>query len=312
MGEENGSCRLGEIKLIGLEVFSDTNTSTSCTGKITIGGVESDLTAVEYNESVTPYLDVITPRYGAEQGGKTVVFTGSGFTSTPTVLIDDRECLVVTFDSTTITCTTADKPFSSIKPEHPSLVISIDGVGHVATKGFLYRYVANWSNTDTWGGDFIPEEGDAVEIPVGRTLLVDVDSTPILSFITVLGSLIFAPETDKSHQRTFDATYIIVNGGYLEIGTEEFPYDSKLTITMHGDEYTPALPIYGNKCIAVRNGRLEMHGPERSHVWTDLFETADAGATSITLNTVGDTELDWQVGEEIVIASTDFNGRHAE
>ena len=81
---------------------------------------------------------------------------------------------------------------------------------------------------------------------------------------------------------------------------------------MHGDEYTPALPIYGNKCIAVRNGRLEMHGPERSHVWTDLFETADAGATSITLNTVGDTELDWQVGEEIVIASTDFNGRHAE
>ena len=47
----------------------------------------------------------------------------------------------------------------------------------------------------------------------------------------------------------------------MEIGTEEFPYTSKLTITMHGDEYTPALPIYGNKVIAVRNGILDMHGP---------------------------------------------------
>jgi hypothetical protein len=84
-------------------------------------------------------------------------------------------------------------------------VISIDGKGNVATKGLKYMYVARWSDTDTWGGDFIPGEGDAVEIPVGRALLVDVDSTPILSFPTVLGSLIFAPEVDKSHQRTFDA-----------------------------------------------------------------------------------------------------------
>jgi hypothetical protein len=27
---------------------------------------------------------------------------------------------------------------------------------------------------------------------------------------------------------------------------------------------------------------------------------------------VGGTNLDWQIGEEIVIASTDFEGRHAE
>jgi hypothetical protein len=41
--------------------------------------------------------------------------------------------------------------------------------------------------------------------------------------------------------------------------------------------------------------------------------TADIGATSITLNTVASgTSLDWAVGEEIVIASTDFSGRNAE
>ena len=28
----------------------------------------------------------------------------------------------------------------------------------------------------------------------------------------------------------FDAGYIMVHGGYLEIGTEDFPFNSKLTI----------------------------------------------------------------------------------
>ena len=272
------------------------------------------MTTVEYNADFTPVLDVITPRYGPEQGESDVVFTGFGFNGTPTVKIDDLDCTVSSFDSTTITCKTLPKTSDLIKPEHPSLVIYIDGMGNVATQGLLYRYVGLWSRTDTWGGDTIPVEGDAVSIPEGRTLLVDVDSTPILSAVIVEGSLIFAPELDKTHHRTFDARYVIVKGGYLEIGTEEFPYDSYLTITMHGNEFDPALPIYGNKVIAVRNGLLEMHGPERSHTWTDLFETADVGATSITLNTIGDDEdpLDWEIGEEIVIASTDFSGRHAE
>lgn len=80
----------------------------------------------------------------------------------------------------------------------------------------------------------------------------------------------------------------------MEVGTEDFPYTSKLTITMHGDEYTPQLPIYGNKCIAVRNGLLEMHGKPVSHTWTDLWETANAGDSCITLNSVeGGPELSW-------------------
>jgi hypothetical protein len=47
-----------------------------------------------------------------------------------------------------------------------------------------------------------------------------------------------------------------VQGGYLEIGTEDFPYNSKLTITMHGDKKSPYLPTYGNKVLAVRFGDL--------------------------------------------------------
>ena len=63
-------------------------------------------------------------------------------------------------------------------------------------------------------------EGESVVIPKGLNLLVDVDSTPILNAITVEGSLIFPPHDNSEHMRTFDAHYIMVKGGYLEIGTE--------------------------------------------------------------------------------------------
>ena len=143
-------------------------------------------------------------------------------------------------------------------------------------------------------------------------MLVDVAAVPKLEFVLVEGSLIFeSNENDHDDHKTFDAGYIMVQGGYLEIGTEEFPYNSKLTITMHGDKQSPYLPTYGNKVLAVRFGQLEMHGKPRSHVWTDMFSTADAGATSITLNTVS-VDNDWAIGEDIVIASTDYDGTHSE
>ena len=123
---------------MGIRVLKDTATSTSCTAKLTVGGTTTDMTSVTYDQSVTPYLDVITPRYGSEKGDEAVVFTGVGFTGTPTVFIDDRPCNVEDFTSTTITCQTADKPSSSITEEHPSLVISIAGVGKVATRGLKY------------------------------------------------------------------------------------------------------------------------------------------------------------------------------
>jgi hypothetical protein len=46
----------------------------------------------------------------------------------------------------------------------------------------------------------------------------------------------------------------------MEVGTEEQPYTSKLTITMHGDVTTPAIPTFGNKNIAVMDGMLSMIG----------------------------------------------------
>lgn len=100
----------------------------------------------------------------------------------------------------------------------------------------------------------------------------------------------------------------MVKGGYMEVGTEEFPYTSQLIITMHSDRESPELPIYGNKVIAVREGILDMHGVVRTPTWTELHETANIGDTSITLF----TSVDWVAGERIVIAPTGYDNHEAE
>jgi len=172
--------------------------------------------------------------------------------------------------------------------------------------------VSKWSDSETWGGDLAPRDGEAVSIPKGQHLLFDIDASPKLSFVAVEGSLIFPPDSDPNHLRKFDAHYILVKNGYMEVGTEENRYTSKMEITMWSTKYDPNLPIFGNKVIGVNYGSLEMHGIKRAVTWTDLDATADAGATSITLRNKDSLTLDWAVGEEIVIAPSTFSGRDAE
>lgn len=166
----------------------------------------------------------------------------------------------------------------------------------------------------TWGGDLPPQTGEAIQVPKGQHLLFDIDTGPKLSFLNVEGSLIFAPHaSDANHVRTFDAHYLLVKGGYMEVGTEENRYTSKIVITMWSTKYDPNIPIFGNKVIGVNYGTLDMHGINRPITWTDLKSTAELGATSITLNDMKDSaSLDWKVGEEIVIAPTTYSGRDAE
>jgi hypothetical protein len=132
-------------------------------------------------------------------------------------------------------------------------------------------------------------EGESIYVPAGLNLLVDIDSSPLLNAVIVEGSIIFAPDDDPNHERYFDARYIFISGGLMEVGTEEFPYTSKITITMHGLLSDPYLPIYGNKVIGVRYGTLDMHGVERTPTWTLLEYTVEAGESVITVQEA----VDW-------------------
>lgn len=276
-----------------------------------LDGSPTDLSPVTYKNTKTPVLTAMSTRFGSVLGNESVTFTGTDFSdsATTTVTIDNRACAVTAQTATSVTCTTSNKPYV---PDTPTLVINIDGMGDVATMGKQFLYVSKWSAPETWGNDLPPQEGEAVQVPKGQHLLFDIDASPKLSFLNVEGSLIFAPSTDPTHQRTFDCHYILVKGGYMEVGTEENRYTSKMTITMWSTKYDPQIPLFGNKVIGVNYGTLDMHGIERPITWTDLKTTADAGATSITLNDRGGVALDWQVGEEIVIAPTTYSGRDAE
>ena len=133
-------------------------------------------------------------------------------------------------------------------------------------------------------------EGESIWIPEGLNLLVDIDRSPVINAIIVEGSLIFQPvDNDPNHHRHFDASYIFVTGGKMEVGTEQFPYTSKITITMHGNITDPYLPIYGNKCIGLRYGTLDMHGIERTPTWTVLDSTVESGDNVMILA----EEVDW-------------------
>ena len=116
-------------------------------------------------------------------------------------------------------------------------------------------------------------------VPKGLNLLVDIDESPELNLVIVEGGSIIFPcnESNPNHVRKFDANYIFLHEGYMEVGTEDEPYCSKLEITMHGTKDDGAMPMYGNKCIGVRYGKLEMHGKDPLVTWTQLRETAKAG-----------------------------------
>ena len=51
-----------------------------------------------------------------------------------------------------------------------------------------------------------------------------------------------------------------------------------------------------------------MHGRTKEVVWTELSETASAGSKQIKLTTA----VDWEAGEQIVLASTEYEHSEAE
>ena len=141
---------------------------------------------------------------------------------------------------------------------------------------------------------------------------IDDDELPYLKAVVVEGSLIFEPKKgDDTHHRTFQAGYIIIREGNLEIGTEEHPYTSNLEIILHGEKKDPQLPLFGNKVIGLWEGRLDIHGRPRTHTWVDLAKTARISETKLTLN-VKATDIDWKLQDEIVIASTSYEFDEAE
>ena len=158
-----------------------------------------------------------------------------------------------------------------------------------------------WSDSSTWSGGAVPRAGAVVTIGAGIDVVLDV-SPPALNGINLNGTLTFAD--NKELELT---TEWILNRGKLEIGTESDPYTGNATITLTDNNPGENINGMGDRGILMAPGVLSLYG-DRENAWTKLAETAEAGSTRINvLDASG-----WKVGDEIVLASTDFNPRQAE
>jgi len=158
-----------------------------------------------------------------------------------------------------------------------------------------------WSDPATWPNNQVPVAGDQVVIASGREVLLDV-SPPALSGLTINGTLIFADEADLS----LTTEWILVFGE-LQVGTEANPFTHKAIITLTDNNEGEQLLGMGDRGIMLSGGTLNLHG-NRTHTWTKLAATAETGSTSIDVLDASQ----WQAGDEIVLASTDYNPRQAE
>jgi cell migration-inducing and hyaluronan-binding protein len=160
----------------------------------------------------------------------------------------------------------------------------------------------NWSDLSIWSGGNAPRAGDIVTVREGVEVVLDI-SPPDLNGVNVEGKLSFSNDSDLEL-----TTEWIMLTGELAIGTEARPHTANATITLtDNNPGEDPMAGMGDRGIMISGGTLNLHG-DTTHTWTKLAETAEAGSTRIeVLDASG-----WEVGDQIVLASTDYNPRQAE
>lgn len=158
-----------------------------------------------------------------------------------------------------------------------------------------------WSDPKSWPSGKVPQAGESPTIPADLAMTLDV-SPPPLNGLTINGQLKFDDIDLK-----LSTQWIMVHGR-LEVGTEESPYTKRAEIVLTGSDSSQNIMGMGGKTIGVMEGGvLELHGETRQ-TWMHLSATAPKGATQISVEDAND----WRVGDQVVLASTDYNGAQAE
>jgi cell migration-inducing and hyaluronan-binding protein len=159
-----------------------------------------------------------------------------------------------------------------------------------------------WSDPAAWPDGKVPGAGAAVTIARDMDVVLDVDA-PALRSLTIDGKLRFSDERDIA----LETEWIYLRRGELQIGSDAAPYTHNATITLTDNVRDEDVNTMGDRGIVSMGGTLNLHG-NRDNAWTKLAKTAPARTAEIeVLNASG-----WRPGDEIVLASTDFNPRQAE
>uniref|UniRef100_A0A8C5H567 Fibrocystin-L-like n=1 Tax=Gouania willdenowi TaxID=441366 RepID=A0A8C5H567_GOUWI len=255
--------------------------------------------AYTYRSELTPVITEVHPRRGGTAGGTKLIISGSGFSVNETsVTIAGSVCDVQSTNLTHIVCVTNAQRHS----QETTVRVSIADQGIAAMDNADFFYIDVWSSRYTWGGLSPPEKGTFAVITAGQTILLDT-STPVLKMLLIQGGTLVFDEQDIELQAE---NILITDGGRLQVGQEGAPFQHKAIITLHGHLRSPELPVYGTKTLAVREGVLDLHGIPIPVTWTRLAQTANSGTNTLTLKQA----VTWNVGDEIVIAST--GTRHSQ
>ncbi|OEK07590.1 hypothetical protein A8C32_17485 [Flavivirga aquatica] len=182
----------------------------------------------------------------------------------------------------------------------------------------------NWSNPNTWDKG-VPDVSDRVIISNGIT--VNINNSHDVGEIVVHGVLKVAE--NNVLDKTLNTRWIHVNsGGLFQIGTSTNRFDKgNFTLTLNGTspKANHTIPMAGGAnmnisgndgfIMAGGNGRLVFYGQNKLS-FTKLSRTAEKNDNSITvaniidrnhdgnLSSTEDGTLNWEVGDEIVIASS--------
>lgn len=159
-----------------------------------------------------------------------------------------------------------------------------------------------WSDASAWPNGRVPAAGEAVTIARNLDMVLDV-TPPALRSLTIDGKLTFSNDRDLD----LVTDWIYLRGGELHIGEEGKPYTRQASITLTDTVKGENINTMGDRGIMLMRGTLSLHG-DRENAWTKLAKTAAKGSNRIeVLNAAG-----WRRGDEIVLASTDFDPRQAE
>ena len=294
-----------------------------------------------YNDEVTPLITSVEPWFGSSLGGTTVTIHGERLPTDPAnaaVTVNGRPCTdVVAYtvnDINTLECVTSQRtefvpPSVTVTYTATTATGSYSGSSVHAHTLKLFRYLDRWSESNTWLNDEPPGYGDSILVPLDQTLIMDVTPPSHLRVILVQGVFVFDDFDVELH-----AEYIFVQGGRFEVGTEDYPFQNKATITLHGsEEDSIGLPVIGGKVLAVMGapgagssvfgggasasrrdiGEVDLHG-QALVTWTKVDSTVHIGdneiqvADSVHACNAGDRIIVSGPAEEFVVESVSEDG----
>lgn len=228
----------------------------------------------------------------------------------------------------TLFITRAAIPAASIEPELGNVIgnaTTVNNVGGASggsgikfgsqapTAAPLCSDATSWNTASNWSSGSVPQPGQDATIAANKKVVMDSNAyaNSRLRSLTI-------PSTSQlcfNDSPTKFRVGFIINYGTIQVGKENQPITSKVEIILDVLQTDPAntFPLTelndntggtfgaGNGGLyTMRNARFEAHGRKVDTTWTKLAQTAQKGATSITLQ--DSINGQWSTGDKIVLA----------